>query len=186
MSADHVQTTLKVCIASIAMHAFKGTAHTFQRKSSAGVVLSRRRSHHSRYSSRQRWHSSVELTKQGWCSSGEHKSRLVDETDFGEEKICKLLWLQKKKEKETSSPMGLQVVNLMQRWKIQLCLLRFGEGHEQNKTAEQGAACAHGGRGCSWHSQVDKGYLILCSVLLKGLVVFDDKVRLEVESSLSG
>lgn len=30
--------------------------------------------------------------------------------------------------------MGLQVVNLMQRWKMQLCLLRFGEGHEQNKT----------------------------------------------------
>lgn len=30
--------------------------------------------------------------------------------------------------------MGLQIVNLMQRWKIQLCLLRFGEKHEQNKT----------------------------------------------------
>lgn len=41
------------------------------------------------------------------------------------------------------------------------------------------------GRRVSLNSQVRKGYLILCSVFLKALVVFDDKVCMEVGSSLS-
>lgn len=59
-------------------------------------------------------------------------------------------------------------------------------GLSQNKRAANKVQHARAVGGGVPDTQVDKVYLILCSVLLKGLLVFDDKVRLEGESSLSG
>lgn len=57
-----------------------------------------------------------------------------------------------------------------------------GGGHEQNNYHKNKMQRAPG-RGYSKRSRVNKGYLILCSVFLKGLIVLDDKVCLGVGSS---
>lgn len=57
-----------------------------------------------------------------------------------------------------------------------------GGGHEPNNYRKNKMQRAPG-RGYSKRSRVNKGYLILCSVFLKGLIVLDDKVCLGVGSS---